>query len=130
MLSESSKENLLFTIHLLKHLFLLDKKGSLENVSIFEWVVRQLTSKQNSLKMKNRVLELLPPYLETEVAVGSENRSVFVLNAVKKMSELNFPLCSKEFSYGSSQYSDYVTTFDKLAHSFEETASSVILVTI
>jgi hypothetical protein len=129
MFSESSKENLLFTIHLLKHLFLLDKQSSLENVSIFEWVIRQLSSKHNSLKMKNRVLELLPPYLESEIADDSGNRSAFILNALKKMSELNFPLCSKEFMLGSSQYSDYTTTFGKLASCFEDTASIAILVT-
>ncbi len=45
----------------------------LEESAVFEWVMNQLSSKANSLKMKNRVLELLTPYLESGF-VANESR--------------------------------------------------------
>ena len=102
-------------------------KCSFQNSAIFEWVLRQISSKGNSLKMKNRILELLSPFLDSSFSANN-NRSENVLGSLKKMSELNFPLCSREYAFGSSLYSDYVTTFEKLAQCLEETSSESVLV--
>jgi hypothetical protein len=50
--------------------------------------------------MKNRLLDLLPPFVDVD-----EEK---VFSSVKKISGLNFPLTSKELVVGSSAYSDYV----------------------
>ena len=77
--------------------------------------------------MKNRILEILSPFLDSSFA-ANENRSENVLAALKKMSELNFPLRSREYTFGTSLYSDYVTAFEKLSQCFEETSSEAVLV--
>jgi hypothetical protein len=46
------------------------------------------------------------------------------------VSDQNFPLTSREFSVGSTSYNDYLAAFDKLAESFEESASETILVNL
>jgi hypothetical protein len=40
-ISESSKENLLFTVHLIKHLFLLDRGRPLQVTSLKSWLKKK-----------------------------------------------------------------------------------------
>jgi hypothetical protein len=40
-ISESSKENLLFTVHLIKHLFLLDRGRPLQVTSLKSWLFKK-----------------------------------------------------------------------------------------
>ena len=70
--------------------------------------------------MKNRVLDLLPAFVDTDEAA--------MVSTLRKMSEQNFPLMSRELKFGSSAHTDYVNSFEKLASCLEQTASAQVLV--
>ena len=93
-----------------------------QNALIFDWIKTQLSSKSITLKMKNRLLDLLSPFVDVD------DETTPTLATLRKMSALNFPLTSRELTVGSSDYSDYVLTFEKLSACLEETASAQVLV--
>ena len=93
---------------------------NLQDTLVFDWLTNHLSSKAHSLKMKNRLLELLAPYVQ--------NFEEKIASILKRISDKNFPLTSKELTFGSSVYSDYVVTFERLCEIFEETASKEVLV--
>jgi len=118
-----SKENFLLAVLLLKHLFQAFKTFDTTNKVILEWILKQLKSKQNTLKMKNRILDILPHLLKFKESEFQEK----LKEALKMLVETNFPLSSSELAKGDSCYSDYCTTFDHLCRGLKETGSIVVL---
>lgn len=121
--ASESKENFLLAVLSVKHLFQMDQMFAEKNSIAFDWALEQLSSKQNTLKMKNRVLDLLPVLLTSGVPECDEK----IRLALAKLAEINFPLASNELARGRSLLFDYTVTFDHLCRALKETGSKVVL---
>ncbi len=114
-------KNLVFSIYLIKYMSTIDKaelsRGGRD--AMLPWLLSLLGNKGHKLKLKNHILQILPVFDNNE---DGEK----LANALKDLSNQNFPLTSDELTPGTSAHSDYAVTFERLCQWIEATASATV----